>query len=346
MHRAPRTTHSGSLNVPPLLNVRSLVKHYPVRAGLLSRQWARAVDGVDLTVMPGETMGLVGESGCGKTTLARCVLRIVEPTSGQVIFDGDDLLKLERPALRAKRRKLAIVYQNPYTSLSPRLSVRDLVAEPLMTHTHLRGGALTDRVVENLEAVGLSAAHLGRRAHELSGGQAQRVAIARALVLRPNLIVLDEPTSSLDVSVQAQILNLLVALQGALGLAYLFISHNLDVVQHLADRIAVMYLGQIVELGPAEVIFAQPRHPYTMALLACTPVPDPDHRRPAIELEGGVPSAVSPPSGCRFHPRCPWAQARCREEVPALRPMGEGHMAACHFAEVIAGDHPHPSSFD
>lgn len=320
----------------PLLAVRSLVKHYPVRTGLLARQWARAVDGVDLTVNAGETVGLVGESGCGKTTLARCVLRIVEPTSGEVVFDGGDLLRLDRPTLRARRRELAIVYQNPYTSLSPRLRVRDLVGEPIVTHTALRGKALTDRVVESLEAVGLSAAHLGRRAHQLSGGQAQRVAIARALALNPKLVVLDEPTSALDVSVQAQILNLLVGLQASLGLAYLFISHNLDVVQYVAHRIVVMYLGQVVESGPSERLFVAPRHPYTMALLASTPVPDPDFVKSPIALEGSVPSAVSPPSGCRFHPRCPWAQRRCREEAPSLRPMGEGHLAACHFAQEIA----------
>ncbi len=320
----------------PLLEIRSLVKHYLVRTGLLSRRWALAVDGVDLTLTAGETVGLVGESGCGKTTLARCILRIVEPTAGQIIFDGDDLLQLDRRALRAKRRELAIVYQNPYLSLSPRLRVRDLVGEPLLTHAEWRGRALTDRVVEALEAVGLSAAHLRRRAHELSGGQAQRVAIARALVLRPKLVVLDEPTSALDVSVQAQILNLLVRLQSSLGLSYLFISHNLDVVQHLVHRIAVMYLGQIVELGPAEVVLAAPRHPYTLALLASTPAPDPEQRRPLIALEGSVPNSLSPPPGCRFHPRCPWAQARCREEMPALRPMGEGHVAACHFAETIS----------
>jgi oligopeptide/dipeptide ABC transporter ATP-binding protein len=214
--------------------------------------------------------------------------------------------------------------------------VRDLVGEPIVTHTARRGKALTDRVVQSLEAVGLSAAHLGRHAHQLSGGQAQRVAIARALALNPKLVVLDEPTSALDVSVQAQILNLLVGLQASLGLAFLFISHNLDVVQYVAHRIVVMYLGQVVESGSSEGLFAAPRHPYTMALLASTPVPDPDFVKPPIALEGNVPSAVSPPSGCRFHPRCPWAQRRCREEAPSLRPMGEGHVAACHFAEEIA----------
>ncbi|MBM4424304.1 MAG: ABC transporter ATP-binding protein [Chloroflexi bacterium] len=314
----------------PLLEVRSLVKQFPVSTGLFSRRWAQAVDHVDLTVNAGETIGVVGESGCGKTTLVRCLLRIIEPTSGQVIFEGDDLLGLDQPSLRAKRRDMAIVYQNPYLSLSPRLAVRDLIGEPLLTHTSLRGRALIDRVVENLEAVGLSADHLNKRARELSGGQAQRVAIARALALRPKLIVLDEPTSALDVSVQAQVLNLLVKLRAEFGLTYLFISHNLDVVQHLADRIAVMYLGRIVEFGEAEKLFRRAHHPYTMALLASTPEPDPDIKESSVALEGSVPSLLAPPSGCHFHPRCPWAQDRCRAESPALR-VEEGRLARCHF---------------
>lgn len=324
----------------PLLEVRALVKHFPVRGPAFSRRWARAVDGVDLEVNAGETLGLVGESGCGKTTLVRAILRIVEPTAGEVLFDGVNLLRLDRAALRAKRKELAIVYQNPFLSLSPRLSVHDLIAEPLVTHTDLRGQALTGRVLEGLEAVGLSAEHLWKRARQLSGGQAQRVAVARALALRPKLIVLDEPTSSLDVSVQAQVLNLLDRLRTQFGLTYLFISHNLGVVQHLADRIVVMYLGRIVEAGPNDVIFAAPRHPYTLALLAATPTPDPGQDAPAIALEGGVPSPVSPPSGCHFHPRCPWAVDRCRTESPALRQLGPGHQAACHLAESIPGSEP------
>lgn len=317
----------------PLLEIRSLVKHFPVRTGLFSLRQAKAVDNVDLTVNKGETIGIVGESGCGKTTLARCILRIVEPTSGEIIFDGDDLLKLDQASLREKRRELAIVYQNPYLSLSPRLAVRDLVGEPLITHTSLRGRMLIERVVENLEAVGLSADHLNKRARELSGGQAQRVAIARALALRPKLIVLDEPTSALDVSVQAQVLNLLVKLRAELGLTYLFISHNLDVVQHLADRIAVMYLGRVVEVGAAEKIFGQASHPYMMALLASTPEPDPERKPAPVTLEGSVPSLTAPPTGCHFHPRCPWAEERCRNEMPALRLNEDGRMVRCHFSK-------------
>jgi oligopeptide transport system ATP-binding protein len=320
-----------------LLEVRGLSKAFPIRSGAFRRRLARVVDDVSFTLNAGETLGLVGESGCGKTTLARCILRISEPTTGEVVFGGQDLVKLGQGALRARRSELAIVYQNPYLSLSPRLNVHDLVAEPLVTHTRLRGSALTTRVVELLEAVGLSADDLSKRARQLSGGQAQRVAIARALALRPKLIVLDEPTSALDVSVQAQVLNLLVRLQREYGLAYLFISHNLDVVQHLADRILVMYLGRMVESGPTSAIFAAPKHPYTLALLAATPEPDPDRPVPTITLEGNVPSPLDPPPGCRFHPRCPLAQELCRTQAPALRPLRDGHVSACHFAEELPG---------
>ena len=320
-----------------LLEVRGLSKAFPIRSGAFKRQWARVVDDVSFELRAGETLGLVGESGCGKTTLARCILRITEPTSGEIVFGGRDLAKLDSRALRASRSELAIVYQNPYLSLSPRLSVHDLVAEPLVTHSPLRGEALTRRVVELLEAVGLSADDLRKRARQLSGGQAQRVAIARALALRPKLIVLDEPTSALDVSVQAQVLNLLVRLQREYGLTYLFISHNLDVVQHMADRLLVMYLGRVAEMGPTVDVFRAPRHPYTLALLAATPEPDPDRPAPTITLEGNVPSPLTPPPGCRFHPRCPWAQERCKTETPGLRTMADGHVSACHFAETLPG---------
>ncbi len=323
-----------------LLEVRGLSKAFAIRSGAFKRQWARVVDDVSFVLNSGETLGLVGESGCGKTTLARCILRITEPTSGEIVFDGKDLAKLDSRALRASRSELAIVYQNPYLSLSPRLSVHDLVAEPLVTHSPLRGEALTRRVVELLEAVGLSSDDLRKRARQLSGGQAQRVAIARALALRPKLIVLDEPTSALDVSVQAQVLNLLVKLQREYGLTYLFISHNLDVVQHMADRLLVMYLGRVAEMGPTVNVFRAPQHPYTLALLAATPEPDPDRPAPAITLEGNVPSPLTPPPGCRFHPRCPWAQERCKVETPALRQMADGHVSACHFAETL----PAPAS--
>jgi oligopeptide/dipeptide ABC transporter ATP-binding protein len=318
-----------------LLEVRGLSKAFPIRSGAFKRQWARVVDDVSFDLNAGETLGLVGESGCGKTTLARCILRITEPTAGAIVFDGKDLAKLDSRALRASRSELAIVYQNPYLSLSPRLSVHDLVAEPLVTHSPLRGEALTRRVVELLKAVGLSSDDLRKRARQLSGGQAQRVAIARALALRPKLIVLDEPTSALDVSVQAQVLNLLVRLQREYGLTYLFISHNLDVVQHMADRLLVMYLGRVAETGPTEAVFRAPKHPYTLALLAATPEPDPDRPAPTIALEGNVPSPLNPPPGCRFHPRCPWAQERCRVETPALRSMADGHFSACHLAEAL-----------
>lgn len=320
-----------------LLDVRGLSKAFPIRSGAFKRQWARVVDDVSFELNSGETLGLVGESGCGKTTLARCILRITEPTAGAIVFDGKDLAKLDRRALRASRSDLAIVYQNPYLSLSPRLSVHDLVAEPLVTHSPMRGEALTRRVIELLEAVGLSSDDLRKRARQLSGGQAQRVAIARALALRPKLIVLDEPTSALDVSVQAQVLNLLARLQREYGLTYLFISHNLDVVQHMADRLLVMYLGRVAEMGPTAQIFNAPRHPYTLALLAATPEPDPDRPTPTITLEGNVPSPLTPPTGCRFHPRCPWAQERCKVESPALRQMANGHVSACHFAETLPG---------
>ncbi len=316
-----------------LVDITQLKKHFPVRAGLfgLRAPPVRAVDGVDLTIQREETMGVVGESGCGKTTLGRCVLRLIEPTEGKVFFEGVDILALGRREMRRRRRDMQMVFQNPFSSLNPRLNVFNLVSEPLRTHTDLWGEALTAGVTELLERVGLKKEHLYRYPHEFSGGQCQRIAVARALTLNPKLLVLDEPTSALDVSVQAQILNLLGELQREFGLTYLFISHDLSVVQHISDRIAVMYLGKVVELSTAEEIFGGALHPYTEALLSSTPIPDPDAHKERIILEGGVPSPINPPPGCRFHPRCPKVISVCPQVEPQLIDIGHGHLVACHL---------------
>jgi oligopeptide/dipeptide ABC transporter ATP-binding protein len=316
-----------------LLEVRDLVVEYELGKGLLRpARRLRAVNGVSLALEAGETLGLVGESGCGKSSLARAILRLTPATRGEVRFQGRDLLSLEGEELRRRRRAFQIVFQNPFASLDPRLRVEAAVAEPLVTHTSLRGDALRAAVVTALERVGLSEAHLGRWPHQLSGGQAQRVAIARALALVPALVVLDEPTSALDVSVQAQILNLLEELQRELGVSYLFISHDLSVVQHMSDRIGVMYLGEVVELGPAEAVFEAPAHPYTQALLASMPRIEPD-AEPRAALAGTIPSLLDPPSGCRFHTRCPYAYERCPAEVPSAHAASAQHWARCHLLD-------------
>jgi oligopeptide/dipeptide ABC transporter ATP-binding protein len=319
----------------PLLEVGELRHYFLQESGWLARRKrvVRAVDGVNLSIQPGEVLGLVGESGCGKTTLGRCVLRLVEPTAGEVIFDGQDLLALDTEAMRRVRREMQVVFQDPLSSIDPRFSVEEAVAEPLRTHTNLSRPERREQALTLLEDVGLGAQHLDRYPHELSGGQCQRVALARALALRPRLLVLDEPTSALDVSVQAQIINLLVELKEAYQLTYLFISHDLGVVRYISDRIAVMYLGKLVEVGPTEAVLDSPFHPYTQALLASVPIPEPRSREWRFVLEGAVPSPANPPPGCRFHTRCPSAQPICQAQEPTLHPVFPDHRVACHLLE-------------
>jgi oligopeptide/dipeptide ABC transporter ATP-binding protein len=316
-----------------LLDARDVRKYFPVRAGLLRRTVGQvhAVDGVDLQVQRGETVGLVGESGCGKSTLGRTLLRLVEPTSGTITFDGRELTALSRRDLKASRRDMQIIFQDSVGSLDPRMRVRDLVAEGLAIHGVARDER-RDRVVDALGRVGLGAETLRRYPHQFSGGQRQRIGIARALALRPKLVVADEPVSALDVSIQSQVLNLLVELKQAFGLTYLFVAHDLAVVGYISDRIAVMYLGKIVEYAASADLFARPLHPYTQALLSAIPVPEPGRKSSRVVLRGDVPSPVDPPSGCRFRTRCPLAQPICAEEEPPLAPHGDGHSAACHFA--------------
>jgi peptide/nickel transport system ATP-binding protein len=324
------------MTTTPLLEVRNLKVYFPVRHGLFSRvkAYVKAVNEVSFSLMPGETLGLVGESGCGKTTLGRAVVRLIEPTSGSIRFEGEDLTKLDGAALRATRRGFQMIFQDPFGSLNPRMTVEQIVGEALDIH-ELASGAVArgKRVAELLDAVGLSAAHAQRYPHEFSGGQRQRIGIARALAVEPKLIVCDEPVSALDVSVQAQIINLLQDLQQQRGLAYLFVAHDLAVVEHISRRVMVMYLGQVVELADARAIVRAPRHPYTQALLSAVPVVDPASKRQRIVLPGDVPSPIDPPSGCPFHPRCPMAEARCRVEKPLLRELALGHFAACHLAK-------------
>ena len=319
----------------PLVEVRNLSMEFVRRGGRIGGhlQRIKAVDNVQLVINRGETMGVVGESGCGKTTLGRCLLRLIEPIAGEVIFDGNNILAMSPSSLRSLHREMQLLFQNPFSSLNPRMNVLNLIAEPLRTHTKMQKNQLVEKVETLLVEVGMSAEHLKRFPHQISGGQAQRVALARALALNPKFLVLDEPTSALDVSVQAQIINLLIELQGRHGLTYMFISHDLGVVQHISDRIAVMYLGQIVELALSEDIFNSPKHPYTQALLSSTPVPDPDKTGERIILEGIVPNPANPPTGCRFHTRCPFVMDICSIEEPKTSSVSDGHWAACHLLD-------------
>jgi peptide/nickel transport system ATP-binding protein len=330
----------------PILEVDNLVTHFPIRQGAFGRMGGtvRAVDGVSFEVHRGETFGLVGESGCGKSTLGRSILRLIEPTSGSVRFDGQELVGMPQAQLRKLRRRMQLIFQDPYASLNPRMKVREIVGEGLAIHRLASGVERERQVAALLEKMGLGAEAMDRYPHEFSGGQRQRIGIARALAVGPELVIADEPISSLDVSIQAQIVNLMVDLQRELGLTYVFIAHDLKIIEYISTRVAVMYLGKIVEMARAEEIYRAPKHPYTQALLSAIPVPDPTRKSERIILAGDVPSPAHPPPGCPFHPRCRYAFDRCRTEVPPLYQLAGGHLASCFLVEEQAGHNPQPST--
>ncbi len=334
----------GKPAAPDLLEVRDLYKYFPISAGVFSRHVGdvRAVDGIDFTIRQGETLGLVGESGSGKTTAGRVVLKLLEATKGDVLFEGRNINGLGREEIRKLRKEMQIIFQDPYASLNPRMTVGDIIKEPLQIHHLAKGREAETLVQELLRLVGLQPYHANRYPHEFSGGQRQRIGIARALAVSPKFIVADEPVSALDVSIQAQVINLLQDLQGQFGLTFLFIAHDLSVVRHISTRVAVMYVGKIVEIADRDALYENPLHPYTQALLSAIPIPDPavEGRRKRIIIAGDIPSPVNPPPGCRFHTRCPVAFDRCKIEVPPLRPYATGHVAACHWVEEHNGNAP------
>ena len=327
---------SATVNGQPLLSVKDLRKHFAIKGGVFAREIERvhAVDGVSFDIQPGETLGLVGESGCGKSTTGRCILRLIEPSSGEVLFQGADVRQMSGETLRALRRDMQIIFQDPYASLNPRLTVAAIIGEALQIHNLAKTRReMEERVVQLLETVGLQPDHMSRFPHEFSGGQRQRIGIARALAVEPKLVVCDEPVSALDVSIQAQVINLLEDLQEKFGLTYLFIAHDLSVVEHISTRIAVMYLGRVVEIAPARDLYDTPIHPYSEALLSAVPIPDPTVKRKRIMLQGDVPNPIRPPSGCHFHTRCPIARPDCAQKSPQLVEKRPGHWAACHYRD-------------
>ncbi|MGZ3654576.1 MAG: ABC transporter ATP-binding protein [Bdellovibrionota bacterium] len=323
-----------------LVVVNNLTKRFPIKGGILGREVAsvKAIQGVSFTIKRGETLGLVGESGCGKSTLGRCILRLIEPTSGSVYFDGQDVLKYNADELRRIRRKMQIIFQDPYASLNPRMTVGSIISEPIKIHGLAKGAEITKRVSKLLDLCGLRAEAINRYPHEFSGGQRQRICIARALAVEPEFIVCDEPVSALDVSIQAQIVNLLQDLQKELKLTYLFIAHDLKVVEHISDRVAVMYLGKIAEMASGEDLYRDPKHPYTKALFSAIPVANPKGKKQRIILQGDVPSPINVPPGCPFHPRCPMARDNCKRDIPGLEEKAPGHWASCHYSQFVKAE--------